>query len=52
MIRILLIVVLFVLAFILIKYNTNERLQKGVVVTVLGAFVIYLVTLVATELSR
>ncbi|WP_166434237.1 hypothetical protein [Vibrio viridaestus] len=52
MIRIIAIVVLIALAFVLVRYNTNQRLQKGVVITILAAFIIYLVTLVITELAH
>jgi len=52
MIQLLSIVVLIVLAFVLIKYKTNERLQKGIIIGILSVFILYLGILVITELIR
>ncbi|KGK16427.1 membrane protein [Vibrio navarrensis] len=52
MIRLIVIAVLIVLAYFLLRYRTNEKTQKGVVVTLLGLFAIYTLVLVATELFR
>jgi Ca2+/Na+ antiporter len=52
MIRLIVIAVLIVLAYFLLRYRTNEKIQKGVVVTLLGLFAIYTLVLVATELFR
>ncbi|WP_193167529.1 hypothetical protein [Vibrio navarrensis] len=51
MIRLIVIAVLIVLAYFLLRYRTNEKIQKGVV-TLLGLFAIYTLVLVATELFR
>jgi hypothetical protein len=52
MTRLITIVLLIVIAFILIRYRTNEKLQKGVVVSLLTAFVIYTASIMITELTR
>ncbi|KFA97188.1 hypothetical protein L1D34_13865 [Vibrio mediterranei] len=52
MTRLIAIVFLVALAFLLFRYRTNEKVQKGVVITVLSAFVIYTATLVISELIR
>lgn len=52
MIRLIVIAVLILLAYFLLRYRTNEKIQKGVVVTLLGLFAIYTLVLVATELFR
>lgn len=52
MIRLIVIAVLIVLAYFLLRYRTNEKIQKGVVVTLFGLFAIYTLVLVATELFR
>ncbi|WP_332405101.1 hypothetical protein, partial [Vibrio metschnikovii] len=44
--------VLIVLAFLLIRYGTNEKLQKWVVIVLLSAFALYTASLVVTELIR
>lgn len=40
------------IAFMLIKYRANEKVQKGVVVTLLGAFAVYVVYVIGSELLR
>ncbi|MDE1232381.1 hypothetical protein [Vibrio aestuarianus] len=52
MTRLITIVVLIALAFILVRFRTNEKLQKGVVITLLSAFVIYTASIVIVELTR
>ncbi|GAL19124.1 hypothetical protein ACPV5O_10285 [Vibrio maritimus] len=52
MTRLLAIAFLVVLAFMLFRYRTNEKVQKGVVITVVSAFLIYTATLVVSELIR
>jgi Ca2+/Na+ antiporter len=52
MTRLIFIGVLIVLAFLLIRYGTNEKLQKWVVIVLLSAFALYTASLVVTELIR
>ncbi|MFA0085581.1 hypothetical protein ACE1OE_14575 [Vibrio sp. E150_011] len=52
MTRLIAIVFLIALAFILFRYRTNEKVQKGVIVTLLSGFAVYVATLVVTELIR
>ncbi|HAS8162951.1 TPA: hypothetical protein I7709_09750 [Vibrio vulnificus] len=59
MIRLIAIVVLIVLAYFLLRYRTNEKIQKGIVVTLLGIvvtllgiFAVYTIVLVASELIK
>ncbi|AIW19115.1 MULTISPECIES: hypothetical protein [Vibrio] len=52
MTRLIAIVFLVALAFVLIRYRTNEKLQKYVVVTLISGFLVYTATLVVTELMR
>ncbi|MBY6196794.1 hypothetical protein [Vibrio hangzhouensis] len=52
MTRLIAIAFLVALAFFLFRYRTNEKVQKGVVIAVVSAFIIYTVTLVVTELLR
>lgn len=52
MIRILAIFLLVAVAYVLIRYDSNERLRKGVVITILGSLLIYIVIVVITELSH
>ncbi|GLT18594.1 hypothetical protein GCM10007938_23730 [Vibrio zhanjiangensis] len=52
MTRLIAIVLLAALAFVLIRYRTNEKLQKYVVMTLISGFLIYTTTLVVTELMR
>ncbi|MFL7866461.1 hypothetical protein [Vibrio cincinnatiensis] len=50
--RLIAIGVLIVLAFLLIRYGTNAKLQKWVVIVLLTSFAFYTVSLVVTELIR
>ncbi|AIU66573.1 hypothetical protein CKF94_06320 [Vibrio coralliilyticus] len=52
MTRLIAIVFLVALAFVLIRYRTNEKLQKYVVITLISGFLVYTATLVVTELMR
>ncbi|EEX66426.1 hypothetical protein CGT92_12420 [Vibrio metoecus] len=52
MVRLIAIVLLIALAFILIRYRTNQKLQKGVVIVILATFVLYTTFLVISELIR
>lgn len=52
MIRLITIGVLIVIAFLLIRYGTSEKAQKGIVITLVGALIIYTVSVVVTELIR
>ncbi|MCG9597660.1 hypothetical protein L1D15_13120 [Vibrio sp. Isolate25] len=52
MTRLIAIVFLVALAFVLIRYRTNEKLQKYVVITLVSGFLVYTTTLVVTELMR
>ncbi|QXO18781.1 MULTISPECIES: hypothetical protein [Vibrio] len=52
MIRLITIGVLIALAFFLIRYGTSEKAQKGIVVTLVAALVIYTISVVVTELIR
>ncbi|MCA2018661.1 hypothetical protein LDJ79_21275 [Vibrio tritonius] len=50
MTRLIAIAVLLVVAFLLVRYGTNARLQKGVVITVVAGLIIYTVSVVIMEL--
>lgn len=52
MTRLLAIAFLIVIAFVLIRYRTNEKLQKYVVITLVSSFIIYTATIMVTELIR
>lgn len=52
MVRLITIFVLVLLAYFLLRYRTNEKIQKGIVVTVLGIFAAYTILLVASELIK
>ena len=52
MMRLIAIVFLAALAFVLIRYRTNEKLQRYVVITIISGFLIYTSALVVTELMR
>ncbi|MFB9134033.1 hypothetical protein M1D72_15270 [Vibrio sp. AK197] len=52
MTRLIAIAVFVVLAFLLIRYRTSEKLQKWVVITVISGLVLYTSTLVISELIR
>ncbi len=50
--RLIAIAVLVVLAYLLISYGTNAKLQKWIVTTLVSAFVIYVIVVVSAELIR
>ncbi|GHW43940.1 hypothetical protein VCSRO56_3385 [Vibrio cholerae] len=52
MVRLIAIALLIALAFVLIRYRTNEKLQKGVVILILATFVTYTAFLMISELIR
>lgn len=52
MTRLIFIGILIVIAFLLIRYGTNEKLQKWVVIVLLSAFGLYAMSLMVTELIR
>ncbi|EEY98144.1 MAG: hypothetical protein ACRCXG_11695 [Vibrio sp.] len=52
MVRLIAITLLIALAFVLIRYRTNEKLQKGVVIAILATFGLYTTFLVISELIR
>lgn len=52
MTRLIAIVLLSALAYLLFRYRTNKKLQKGVVIGLGSALVIYIITIVISELSR
>jgi hypothetical protein len=52
MTRLVAIGVLILIALFLIRYGTNEKLQKAVIVTVLSSVAAYIVYIMATELLR
>ncbi len=52
MTRLVAIVFFMILAFVLIRYRTNAKLQKWVVIVILSGLVIYTGTLVISELMR
>ncbi|WP_167515601.1 hypothetical protein [Vibrio taketomensis] len=52
MTRLIAIVFLIAIAFVLIRYRTNEKLQKYVVITLVGGFLVYTASLMITELMR
>ncbi len=52
MTRLIAIVFLVALAFVFIRYRTNEKLQKYVVVTLLSGFFVYTAALMISELIR
>ncbi|ANS85300.1 hypothetical protein RJD38_00045 [Vibrio scophthalmi] len=52
MTRLIAIVFLIALAYVLVRYRTNEKLQKYVVITLISGFVVYVTTLMITELMR
>ncbi|SHO58957.1 hypothetical protein [Vibrio quintilis] len=51
MVKLIVIVVLLALVYIL-RYKTSEERQKVAVITIVGAFAIYLVTVVVMELMH
>ncbi len=52
MTRLIAIAFLVALAVFLFRYRTNEKVQKGVVMTAVGAAAIYVATVVISELIR
>ncbi len=52
MVRLIAIALLIALAFVLIRYRTNEKLQKGVVIVILATFVTHTAFLMISELIR
>ncbi|WP_295892643.1 hypothetical protein [uncultured Vibrio sp.] len=52
MTRLLAIVFISALAFLLIRYRTNEKIQKGIAVTLVVAFLLYTASIMVTELIR
>ncbi|WP_164675278.1 hypothetical protein [Vibrio rhodolitus] len=52
MTRLIAIVFLIALAFVLVRYRTNEKLQKYVVITLLSGFLVYTASIMVTELMR
>ncbi|WP_167521307.1 hypothetical protein [Vibrio ponticus] len=52
MTRLIAIVFLIALAFVLIRYRTNEKLQKYVVITLISGFLVYTASIMITELMR
>jgi hypothetical protein len=52
MTRILTIVIFFTIAFLLIRYSTNEKVQKGVVIAVIIAIAVYTMVVMTSELIR
>ncbi len=52
MTRLIFIGILIVIAFLLIRYGTNEKLQKWVVIVLLSGFGLYATSLMVTELIR
>ncbi|MDW6004068.1 hypothetical protein [Vibrio mangrovi] len=52
MVRLIAIVALIALAYLLVRYQTRENIQKGIIAVLCGAFAIYLITVVVIELMR
>ena len=52
MTRLIAIVFLLALAFVLFRYRTNEKLQKGVVIVIVSSFLLYTASLMIFELTR
>lgn len=52
MLRLTIIAVLVITAFLLIRYRANKTLQKSVITTVVFAFLLYVVSIVVTELMH
>ncbi len=50
MVRILAIFILIGIAFMLVKYRANQKLQKGVVVILVTIFALYTTVVVISEL--
>ncbi|MGF1763692.1 hypothetical protein [Aliivibrio kagoshimensis] len=43
---------LLLVSFLLIRYRTNEKLQKFVIISVLGSLVAYILVVMTMELFR
>ncbi|MCL9781258.1 hypothetical protein M9194_07430 [Vibrio sp. S4M6] len=52
MTRLIAIVLLSILAYLLFRYRTNKKLQKGVVIALGSALVAYIASIVILELFR
>ncbi|MBD1558860.1 hypothetical protein HC752_18155 [Vibrio sp. S9_S30] len=52
MTRLIAIAVLIIIAVLLFRYRTNEKLQKGVILASILGFVIYVVSVVTMELMH
>ncbi|MGR5238641.1 hypothetical protein [Vibrio alfacsensis] len=52
MTRLLAIAVLIVLAFVLFRYRTNEKVQKATIIVLISAFLIYTASIMIAELAR
>jgi lipoprotein signal peptidase len=52
MTRLIAIAVLIVLAMLLLRYRTNQKVQKGVVLTIVGGAVFYIISVFVVELLR
>lgn len=52
MVRLIAIAALFIIAYLLVRYRTNEKLQKGLIGTIIGGFLIYMCYVVISELMR
>jgi len=52
MTRLIFIAALIGIVFMLIKYRANQKVQKGVVLTLLSAFAIYIFYIITSELFR
>ena len=52
MTRLIAIVFLLALAFVLFRYRTNEKVQKSVVIVIVGSFLLYTASLMFSELTR
>ncbi|NOI99590.1 hypothetical protein FCV51_08200 [Vibrio kanaloae] len=52
MTRLIAIVFLLALAFVLFRYRTNEKVQKGVVIVIVSCFLLYTASLMISELTR
>jgi hypothetical protein len=52
MIRLLMIALLIAIAYILLRYRSNARVQKWAVLGLLSGFIIYIVAVVIAELMH
>ncbi len=51
MTKLIAIVVLVAIAVLFFRYRTNEKLQKGLILASIVGFIIYVVSVVVTELA-